>query len=97
MARAYFSPYAPRRRRSPQVVVVWVSMFAFILWLTWYITTRHKEYADEFMHPREHGQGPSTTCLGGGHPACGMSAGLHEIQRVKAAITKQQQAGSSRR
>lgn len=51
MARAYFSPYAPRRRRSPQVVVVWVSMFAFILWLTWYITTRHKEYADEFMHP----------------------------------------------
>jgi hypothetical protein len=30
-------------------------MFVFILWLTWFITTRHKEeaspYVDEFMHP----------------------------------------------
>ncbi|KAH6850997.1 putative nicotinamide riboside protein [Chaetomium sp. MPI-CAGE-AT-0009] len=55
MARTYFSPYAPRRRRSPQVVLVWVSMFVFILWVTWYITTRHKEeaspYVNEFMHP----------------------------------------------
>jgi hypothetical protein len=55
MARKYFSPYAPRRRRSPQVVLVWVSLFVFILWLTWWITTRHKEeatpYVDEFMHP----------------------------------------------
>ncbi|KAK4140875.1 uncharacterized protein C8A04DRAFT_31535 [Dichotomopilus funicola] len=56
MARKYFSPYAPRRRRSPQVVVIWVSIFVFLLWLTWFITTRHKEearpYVDEFMHPR---------------------------------------------
>ncbi|KAL2185057.1 hypothetical protein L209DRAFT_690972 [Thermothelomyces heterothallicus CBS 203.75] len=55
MPRGYFSPYAPRRRRSPRLVLIWVSVFLFLLWITWYITTRHKEeaapYVEEFIHP----------------------------------------------
>ncbi|KAK3901439.1 hypothetical protein C8A05DRAFT_34873 [Staphylotrichum tortipilum] len=55
MAKKYFSPYSPRRRQSPRLVLVWVSTFVFILWMTWYISTRHREqarpYVDEFMHP----------------------------------------------
>ncbi|KAK4122605.1 hypothetical protein N657DRAFT_681608 [Parathielavia appendiculata] len=59
MPKEYFSPYAPRRPRSPRLVLIWVSTFVFILWMTWYIATRHKEraapYVEEFMHP---GRGP---------------------------------------
>jgi hypothetical protein len=55
MAKKYFSPYSPRRRQSRRVVLVWVSTFVFILWLTWFISTRRREqalpYVDEFMHP----------------------------------------------
>jgi hypothetical protein len=39
MAGKYFSPYAPRRRRSARLVVIWMSLFVIILWLTWYYTS----------------------------------------------------------
>ncbi|KAL2195877.1 hypothetical protein P885DRAFT_70023 [Corynascus similis CBS 632.67] len=55
MARTYFSVYAPRRRRSPRIVLIWVSIFVFLVWLMWFITTRHKgeatPYVEEFIHP----------------------------------------------
>ncbi len=54
MPRQYFSPYAPRRRRSTRLVLIWVSLFVFILYVTWYLS-RHREqtkpYVEEFMHP----------------------------------------------
>jgi hypothetical protein len=42
MAGKYFSPYAPRRRRSAQLVIVWLTLFVVILWLTWYYTSGGK-------------------------------------------------------
>ncbi|KXH55118.1 hypothetical protein CNYM01_03012 [Colletotrichum nymphaeae SA-01] len=35
-----FSPYAPRRRRSPRVVITWVAAWLTVLTLTWWIVTR---------------------------------------------------------
>ncbi|KAK4101413.1 hypothetical protein N658DRAFT_425687 [Parathielavia hyrcaniae] len=59
MPKKYFSPYAPRKPRSPRLVLVWMSTFVFVLWVTWYITTRQKEraapYVEEFIHS---GRGP---------------------------------------
>lgn len=40
-----YSPYGPRPRRSKQLVVVWMSCLLGILFLTWYITSRHRESA----------------------------------------------------
>ncbi|KAF6830857.1 hypothetical protein CMUS01_07576 [Colletotrichum musicola] len=33
-----YSPYAPRRRRSPLVVFTWVAVWLFVLTLTWWFT-----------------------------------------------------------
>jgi len=37
------------------MVTIWVTCFLFILFMTWYINSRHKEsasrYANEFLHP----------------------------------------------
>lgn len=53
MPRQYFSPYAPRRRRSARLVAVWLATFLFVLWMTWYVTSRQREravpYVDEFL------------------------------------------------
>ncbi|KAL1839755.1 hypothetical protein VTJ49DRAFT_1178 [Mycothermus thermophilus] len=50
-----FSIYAPRRRRSPRFILAYIGTFFFILWATWYISTRHAEtarpYVEEFLHP----------------------------------------------
>ncbi|OHE97659.1 hypothetical protein CORC01_07074 [Colletotrichum orchidophilum] len=35
-----FSPYAPRRRRSPRIVITWVAAWLTVLTLTWWIVTR---------------------------------------------------------
>ncbi|KXH33754.1 hypothetical protein CSAL01_00485 [Colletotrichum salicis] len=35
-----FSPYAPRRRRSPRVVITWVAAWLTVLTLTWWIVSR---------------------------------------------------------
>ncbi len=49
------SPYGPRPRRSAQLIVAWVLCFLFILFVTWYITTKHEEtarsYTDQFLRP----------------------------------------------
>ena len=56
MARqyGYFSPYAPRHRRSTRLVLIWIALFFFILYVTYYLT-RHsdetKPYVEELMHP----------------------------------------------
>jgi hypothetical protein len=53
MARMLYSPYGPRARRSPQVIILYMACFLLILFLTWYLTTRHPEtarsYASEFL------------------------------------------------
>ncbi|KAB5528154.1 hypothetical protein GE09DRAFT_1292853, partial [Coniochaeta sp. 2T2.1] len=41
MARNFISPYGPRPRRSNFLVVVWMACFAFVVLMTWYISTRH--------------------------------------------------------
>jgi len=55
MARSLYSPYGPRPRRSGVLVLLWMATFLFILFVTWYITTRHgetaREYAREFAKP----------------------------------------------
>jgi hypothetical protein len=55
MARTLFSPYGPRPKRSAQLVAIWMACFTFILFVTWYLTTRHgestKAYAKEFLKP----------------------------------------------
>lgn len=55
MPKTYFSPYSPRRRRSARLVLIWVFMFVFIAYMTWYISTRHREqatpYVKDFIHP----------------------------------------------
>ncbi|KAL2265377.1 hypothetical protein VTJ83DRAFT_6477 [Remersonia thermophila] len=54
MVRA-FSIYTPRRRRSPRFILLYFGTFAFILLVTWYISTRHAEtarpYVQEFLRP----------------------------------------------
>ncbi|KAK0654545.1 hypothetical protein QBC41DRAFT_332115 [Cercophora samala] len=40
MAKQYFSPYAPRTPRSPRLVLIWISCFLFLLWLTWFLSGR---------------------------------------------------------
>jgi hypothetical protein len=53
MARTYFSPYAPRRRRPARLVLAWVAMFFIVLYVVWYITSNHREqtnlYVQELM------------------------------------------------
>ncbi|KAK0705226.1 hypothetical protein B0H67DRAFT_593515 [Lasiosphaeris hirsuta] len=44
-----YSPYAPRPRRSAQLVVLWMVVFIGILVATWYISTRHTEAAAEYV------------------------------------------------
>ncbi|KAK4157495.1 hypothetical protein C8A00DRAFT_29644 [Chaetomidium leptoderma] len=55
MAGKFLSPYSPRRRRSARLVVIWVSLFLFILWMTRRISTRQPEtakpYVDDFVRP----------------------------------------------
>lgn len=55
------SLYAPRRRRSGRLVLVWMATLVFAVWVTWYITTRHsqtaKPYVNEFLHPVGGGSG----------------------------------------
>ncbi|KAL2116619.1 hypothetical protein VTJ04DRAFT_8787 [Mycothermus thermophilus] len=50
-----FSPYARPRRRSPRLVLVWLGTFFFLLFLVWYLNTRHREASravvEEFLHP----------------------------------------------
>ncbi|KAL0940959.1 uncharacterized protein CTRU02_203722 [Colletotrichum truncatum] len=41
-----FSPYAPRRRRSPRVVITWVGVWLLVLALTWWFATRQSAAAD---------------------------------------------------
>jgi hypothetical protein len=47
--------YAPRRRRSPRLVIIWVTVFILVAWMTWYVSTRHREraapYVKEFLRP----------------------------------------------
>ncbi|KAK4241084.1 hypothetical protein C8A03DRAFT_12619 [Achaetomium macrosporum] len=70
----YLSPYSPRKRRSARLVAAWMFTFVFILWMTWYISTRHREKAkpivEEFLRPvkvgRE-GEGADADAGGVGH------------------------------
>ncbi|GJC82625.1 hypothetical protein ColLi_05463 [Colletotrichum liriopes] len=56
-----FSPYAPRRRRSPLVVLTWVAVWLTVLTLTWWFVTRRssgisaadKEFADAVIKGKE--------------------------------------------
>lgn len=32
-----YSPYGPRRRRSPKLVVVWIAGFFFLVFVMWYL------------------------------------------------------------
>lgn len=48
MARTFISPYGPRPRRSNLLVIVWMSCFAAIVLLVWYISTRHPDQAKAF-------------------------------------------------
>ncbi|KZL79837.1 hypothetical protein CI238_02311 [Colletotrichum incanum] len=56
-----FSPYAPRRRRSPLVVLTWVAVWLTVLTLTWWFATRRssgisaadKEFADAVIKGKE--------------------------------------------
>lgn len=71
MPRKFISPYTPRRRRSGRVVVVWITTFAVLLWLTWYFTSRGKEgAAPEYIRP---GRGLRGAPYGG--EAAGADAG----------------------
>ncbi|KAK8025732.1 hypothetical protein PG990_003555 [Apiospora arundinis] len=40
-----FSPYAPRRRRSARLVLVWMAVLSFILFVTYYFKTRQQATA----------------------------------------------------
>ncbi|KAF9877779.1 hypothetical protein CkaCkLH20_04914 [Colletotrichum karsti] len=40
-----FSPYAPRVRRSPRMVITWVGVWLLILTLTWWLATRRSAAA----------------------------------------------------
>ncbi|KAI6355634.1 hypothetical protein MCOR25_008129 [Pyricularia grisea] len=55
MAGKYYSPYAPRGRTNSTLVVVWIGGFLTLLFLTYWISTRHadkaRHYADKFAHP----------------------------------------------
>lgn len=55
MPRQFFSPYGPRPRRSARLVILWMVAFLTILWLTWYISSRHRErakpYVEELLRP----------------------------------------------
>ncbi|AEO71346.1 uncharacterized protein THITE_2171570 [Thermothielavioides terrestris NRRL 8126] len=77
MSNKYFSPYAPRRPRSPRLVILWLTTFALVLWLTWYVSTRHREraapYVDEFLHP---GGGAARRGVGAAKEARGEGRGL---------------------
>ncbi|KAI8237038.1 hypothetical protein K4K54_001368 [Colletotrichum sp. SAR 10_86] len=44
---AAFSPYAPRRRRSPRVVITWVGVWLLVVTLTWWFATRRSAGAAE--------------------------------------------------
>jgi len=35
--------YGPRRRRSPRLVLIWMGIFLFILYMTWWISSRRRE------------------------------------------------------
>ncbi|GKT46919.1 uncharacterized protein ColSpa_07100 [Colletotrichum spaethianum] len=56
-----FSPYAPRRRRSPLVVLTWVAVWLTVLTLTWWFTTGRsagisaadREFADAVIKGKE--------------------------------------------
>jgi hypothetical protein len=60
MPRQFISPYAPRRRRSARLVLIWVATLLLTIWITWYISTRQREraqpYVEEFMHPGSGGR-----------------------------------------
>ena len=43
------SPYSPRRRRSARLVIIWLATFLLVLWLTWYVSTRHAERAKPYL------------------------------------------------
>ncbi|KXX80696.1 hypothetical protein MMYC01_202100 [Madurella mycetomatis] len=57
MARQFYAPwgYAPRRRRSARLVIIWMAVFVLAGWTTWYISTRQREraapYIKEFLRP----------------------------------------------
>ncbi|KAH8840239.1 hypothetical protein MCOR29_011147 [Pyricularia oryzae] len=55
MAGKYYSPYAPRGRTNNTLVMVWVGGFLTLLFMTYWISTRHadkaRHYADKFAHP----------------------------------------------
>ncbi|EHA48265.1 hypothetical protein MGG_11439 [Pyricularia oryzae 70-15] len=48
-------PYAPRGRTNNTLVMVWVGGFLTLLFMTYWISTRHadkaRHYADKFAHP----------------------------------------------
>ncbi|KAK5660781.1 hypothetical protein OQA88_12148 [Cercophora sp. LCS_1] len=41
--KTYYSPYGPKPKRSGRLVVLWMMCFLFILFGTWFLTTRHGE------------------------------------------------------
>jgi hypothetical protein len=43
-----YSPYGPRPRHSSRLVILWVGCFFLIVFLTWYLNTRHKDTAAEY-------------------------------------------------
>ncbi|KAK0626099.1 hypothetical protein B0T14DRAFT_509156 [Immersiella caudata] len=43
-----YSPYGPRPRHSARLVVLWVACFFFIVFLTWYLNSRHGGKAAEY-------------------------------------------------